>query len=413
VKRDYWLLWLSQTVSRFGDGFFFIAVGWLVFADTRSPWALGLLWFLRRGLTAIAGTVLTPMVDRVDRRRLMVALDVARALATATPMALFATGALHTWDLYAVLLVTAILTTPYTPAAYAVLTRVAPGRLLARANAVLSGGLEVMYMAGPAAGGFFIARYGAPDAMGVDALMYAVSALLVVALPTAIGRVTRAGGPPESYRQSLALGWRLVREHATLRVLTLLNAVQGTTDMVFAVLMVPFVRLVLHGGSGAVGLLESSLSVGIVAASLAASRRGWAPGAVVVGWSVGLFCLATAALAWAPDLAWAVFLQVVAGLGLGTFQIRSQVLFQSLVAQERLGRALGVENAVLATTQSLGALVAGLAPVVAGVAGAFGVFGLGGAVVTGLVLRRRGWLDGATPSAAGVGEDAEGALDPA
>jgi hypothetical protein len=45
--RSYWLLWLGQTISRFGDGFFFIAVSWLVYADTGSALALGVLWMAR------------------------------------------------------------------------------------------------------------------------------------------------------------------------------------------------------------------------------------------------------------------------------------------------------------------------------------------------------------------------------
>lgn len=391
MKRAYWLLWLSQTLSRFGDGFFFIAVSWLVFARTGSPWALGLLWCLRRGLTAVAGMLLGPVADRVDRRRLMVALDLCRALLVAAPLAAATAGALRTWELYAVLLSTAILATPYQPSAYAVLARAVPREALARANAVLAGGLEVMYLVGPALGGVFIARFGAPRSMAVDAVTLGLSALLILALPKAVGTVSREARRAEAYRASLAVGWRLIREDATLRALTVLNAVVGSTDMVFQVLMVPFVRLVLHGGAGAVGLLEASLSGGVILASLVAARAGWTMGARLTQLCVTAFCLGTAALALAPDLAWALGLQVAAGVATGLFQIRSQVLFQSLVGDERLGRTLAGRSAVNAASQSLSAVLAGALPFVAGVAGAFGAFGLAGAVLSAaLAVSRRG-----------------------
>lgn len=406
MGRSYALLWLSQTLARFGDGFFFIAVGWLVFADTRSPLALGLLWFARRGLTAVAGTLLGPVADRVDRRRLMVGLDLGRAALTALPLGAALAGALHTWELYAVLLATAVLTTPYTPSAYAVMARIVPQAQLVRANALLAGGLEVMYLVGPALGGLFIARFGAPRSMAVDSATYVLSALLVAALPAAAGAV-RAARRLERYGASLAVGWRLIRTDPTLRALATLNAVAGSTDMVFAVLMVPFVRLVLHGGAGAVGLLEASLSGGVIVASLVAARPGWRMGPLAVGLAVTAFCLATGALALAPTLAWALALQVAAGVGTGLFQIRSQALFQAMVGDDRLGRTLAARNAVLAGTQATSALAAGVAPILAGVAGAFGVFGAIGAVLSlGLSARlgRRNW-----PTAAGSPADAQGA----
>ncbi len=401
VRRTYGLLWLSQTLSRFGDGFFFIAVSWLVFADTHSPWALGVLWFGRRAVTAMSGSLLAPLTDRVDRRRLMVALDLARAALAAAPVAAAAHGALPPWLLYAVLLATAVCTTPYTPAAYAVLARIVAPERLARANALLAGGLEVMYLVGPAAGGLFIARFGAPSSMAVDAVTYALSAALVAALPHAAGAVA-AARRLEPYGHALAVGWRMIREDGMLRLLTALNAIAGSTDMVFAVLMVPFVRVVLHGGAAAVGLLEASLSAGVILASLLAARRGFAPGASAVGACVAAFCLLTAGLALAPSLAWAFGLQAAAGVATGLFQIRSQVLFQTLVADARLGRTLAAQSAALAASQSLSALLAGALPLVAGVAGAFGVFGAAGALLSGGLTLARGRV---APGLATAGED--------
>jgi MFS family permease len=403
VSRPFWLLWLSQTLSRFGDGFFFLAVNWLVFQDTRSVWALGVMACARLGLRALAGVVLGPLSDRVDRRRLMIVLDGVLTLLMALPLALFLAGRLATWAIYGVVFVITILNAPYAPSAYAVLARVAPTGRLGRANALLAGGREMMYLVGPAVAGVVIARFGAPRAMAVDAATCALSALLLFALPPALGPIgrapTRSGGEGTRprYAASLAVGWRLIRSDPRLLALTVLNAIVGSTDTVFLVLMVPFVRVVLGGGATAVGLLEASLSGGVLLVSAFLARSEWAPRERVVALSVVVFGLMTAALAVAPNLLWALVLQALAGVAIGLFDIRSQVVFQSLVGDERLGRTLAARSTALAAAQAVAALVAGALPLLVGVAATFGVFGVAGATLgTVVTFRRRGGQPAAT-----------------
>jgi hypothetical protein len=328
----------------------------------------------------------------------MVALDLSRALLTAAPLALALAGALQPWHLYAVLILISILGTAYGPATYATLPRLVElGRLL-RANAWLSGGLEAMYLAGPAAGGLFIARFGPPQAMAVDAVSFLVSAALIFALPAAAGRPS-AEARREPYRGALAVGWRLLRDDATLWALTAMNAIQGATDMVFGVLMVPFVRSVLHGGPVDVGLFEASLSAGVILAALIAPHRGWDRHPLAVWLCVVAFCLATGALAVARTVAVAIALQAAAGIAAGLFDIRATTLFQSTVANDRLGRTFALRDAARSATQSGSALLAGVLPLLVGVAGVFGVFGLVGAGLGAAVTfaaRRGGTLTRAT-----------------
>lgn len=389
LGRPYWLLWLGETVSRFGDGFFFIAVGWLVYAQTGSVLALGLLWFVRRATTALAKALAAPLADRVDRRHLLVTLDVIRAVLTVAPFALQQAHLLQTWQLYAVLAAVGIVSTPYMPAAYALLPRLVRREDLAGANAWLQGGLEAMYLLGPAAGGLFIASFGAAPSMALDGTSYALCAALIAALPAAAGRVA-VGARSARYRASLASGWRTLRSHADLAALTFLMATEGATDMVFGVLMIPLVTEVLHGGAAAVGLLEASLSGGVILASLAAPGIAWNRRPLLLWTTVPVFCLATAGLALAPTLAWAILLQVAAGLANGLFTIRAQTLFQVLVADEYLGRSLGFRDAFGAATQSGSALLIAAIAAGVGVAGAFGVVGaLGAAVSLGIAWRGR------------------------
>lgn len=389
MRKSFWLLWVGELTSRFGDGFFFIAMGWLVYADTGSPLAIGLLVFLRLVATSLVRLLAAPLTDRVDRRRLMMTLDGGRALLLLVPLALATRGLLQTWELFAIQVVASILATPYTAAQTALVADLAPRIALPRANALLTGGLEAMYLVGPAVGGLFIAHYGAVRSIAADGASFALCAGALALIPSCLRGNTRNLGPRiVTYGQALSEGWTLLRRQALLWSLTGIRAVSGSTDMVFGVLMIPLVRTVYHGGAGDVGFLEASLSAGVILASLVSTRKVWdrRPSMVLVG--VPIFCLATAALAICPNIFWAVALQVVAGLSVGVFDVRIQTAFQSVVEGDQIGRTVALRDAMGNAFQSGSALLAGALAVGVGVTSTFGVFGiLGAAVSAGLILR--------------------------
>lgn len=391
MRKSFWLLWTGELASRLGDGFFFIAVGWLVYADTGSPLAIGLLVFLRLVATSMVRTLAAPLTDRVDRRRLMMTLDGGRALLMLVPLALASRGLLHTWDLFAIQVAASILATPYTAAQTALVPGLVPREGLGRANALLTGGLETMYLVGPAAGGLFIAHYGAVRSIAVDGASFALCAGALALIPDRVRGYTQVvGAKSVSYARALSEGWTLLRQHAVLWSLAGLRAVSGSTDMVFGVLMIPLVRTVYHGGAGDVGFLEAALSAGVMLASLVAARKFWDHRPFLVWTGVPIFCLATAALAVCPNIGWAVALQVVAGVAVGVFDVRIQTAFQSLVESDQVGRTVALRDAMANAFQSGSALMAGALGVGIGVAATFGLFGiLGGAVSAGLVLRAR------------------------
>ncbi|MHB9146771.1 MAG: MFS transporter [Symbiobacteriia bacterium] len=154
------------------------------------------------------------------------------------------------------------------------------------------------------------------------------------------------------------------------------------SDTAFLVLMVPYVQRVLHGGAGAAGVLEASLSGGIVLASAVAARKFWDAHPLLTWSTVPLFCLATAMLALAPNLALAVAFQVIAGFAIGVFNIRAQTMFQQVVEDQHLGNTLALRGALLSVVQSGGAVLAGGLAAGVGVAFVFLSFGLAGAGIS-------------------------------
>ena len=99
---DFGRFWLGQTISNLGSSFTFFALPLLVFKLTGSPLNLGLTTAFEFVPYLLFGLVIGAWVDRVDRRRLMIATDLARAAVIATIPALAAADALSVGWVYAV-----------------------------------------------------------------------------------------------------------------------------------------------------------------------------------------------------------------------------------------------------------------------------------------------------------------------
>ena len=100
--RDFRLLWSGMCVSLLGDGVFLVAMAWQVYSLSDAPTALSLVGVAMAAPT-IALLLLGGVVsDRVDRRRAMLAADLARGLAVATLAALSLSGGLRLWHVVAI-----------------------------------------------------------------------------------------------------------------------------------------------------------------------------------------------------------------------------------------------------------------------------------------------------------------------
>src|SRR3954471_9761531 len=132
--RDFALLWSGMSVSLVGDAIFLVALSWQTYELSNDPSALG--WVLAAYMTPLvlfllAGGVLT---DRVERRKMMIAADVVRALAIGTAGTLALTGDLELWQLAVCAGATGLGDALFAPAFGSIVPEIVPRELLAQAN---------------------------------------------------------------------------------------------------------------------------------------------------------------------------------------------------------------------------------------------------------------------------------------
>jgi MFS family permease len=296
---DYLLLWLGQAVSSLGSQASFLALPLLMLALTGSPVQAGVLGGLRGAAYLCFGLPAGALVDRWDRRRVMLICDVGRAVALASvPLALLG-GHLSAAQLYLVAFVEGTLFIFFGLAETACLTRVTTSQQLPTAVAQSQVTDAASTLVGPALGG---ALYSVGRALPfvADAVSYACSVLSVLGIRADLKpeRSTERPHLVREIREGLRWSWRL----PSLRFLFLSNT---AVNLLYGGWPLLLIELAKRQGAGAatIGLIFAAGGVGTILGALSSRpvQRRFSVRAIVVviTW---LFALTWPPYALAPNV---------------------------------------------------------------------------------------------------------------
>jgi MFS family permease len=375
-------LWTASTLSALGTGLTIVAAPLYVSARTSNalivsattgvamlPW---LLFALPAGV----------LVDRVDRRRLMVAVDWARAAG----MGVLAIAILSGWSSIVLLDLVLFLIntgeTAFEPAAQAMVPAVVPRDQLERANGWLVGGLTLTrYMiAGPLGGFLFVAAASIP--FFANAGTYAASAILVGLVggkyrvatpgrspsPEAVDPRARGARRAGGVRAEVAEGLRWLLRQRMLRTMAILIGLLNVTLAAATAVLVLLARERLHVGSVGYGSLFTCMAVGSLLGSAVGDRvirRVTATWTIRIGLLVEALTHLTLALATSVYVVGAVM--AAFGIHAALWTIVGSSLRQRLTPEHMLGRVSSATLFISAGGNCVGALLGGA------LASAFGI----------------------------------------
>jgi DHA3 family tetracycline resistance protein-like MFS transporter len=292
--RDFRLLWSGMCASLLGDGVFIVAMAWQVYALSRSPTALALIGIAMTIPTVVFLLLGGVVADRYDRRLVMLAADVWRALAVGGLAVLSLTGAIELWHVAALVALYGAGTAFFGPAFDGIVPDVLPASELAQANSLdqLVRPLALR-LAGPALGGLLIEMVGIGAAFALDAASFALSAATLFAMSA---RRPPAGARRASVTAEMRTGLDYVRRHAWLWGTFVIAAVAYLLFMGPIEVLVPFIVKHELGGSAAdLGLVFAAGGVGSVGCAIAIGRRGLPRRDITfmyVAWTAGTLALA-------------------------------------------------------------------------------------------------------------------------
>ena len=362
--RAYRRVLIAATGSKLGTAVSSLAIPLVaVLALRASPGQVGLLATLSTASFVLIGLPAGAWIDRMSKRPVMVAADLARCLLLASIPLAWALHVLTIFQLYAVVLAVGSCTVFFDVASLSFLPHVVGRDHLPAANSQLVAVDAAVQIGGRGVGGFLIALVSAPWAVVVDSASYLWSASFLIRAHHPEPQPARGFRRENSLRREIADGLAFVFTHRMLRPIALSGSLVNLAIQICQTLLpVEFVRLGL--GASAIGLFFAVGGVGSLLGSLAARPLAARFGAGRVLWLAGLAVTPAGVLVALVDRGPALWLTAAAWL-LTTFKTGLdnviKVSFrQSVTPIHLLGRMNGTMRFLLTGALSVGAALAGL-----------------------------------------------------
>jgi MFS family permease len=342
-------LWLADVASLFGDWLNTLAIYALVRSITDSPAALGLVFIAKLAPNVFASPFAGLLVDRFDRRRLMIVADLLRAAIVACFLLLDA-GSWVGW-VYLLAVAQVAVSAVFQPARSAATPNVVPPEALATANALGAITWSTILAVGAGIGGVLVDLLGTRAVFLIDAGTYLVSALLIgrSVIPQSTVRAAAREGAVAAVLRGIGDGVRYMRVHPAVGRIACAKAAWGLAGGAFQYLYVLVAPTIYPAApSTAIGLVyvAAGLGTGIgpVLARNLLPERLWPRALGLVMTAGGCVYVAFGLLPWVlPSL---LLLTVAASAG-GANWVMSTVLLQQRTEDRFRGRVFANEMLVL------------------------------------------------------------------
>jgi predicted MFS family arabinose efflux permease len=376
-NRDFAILWLGLAQSYLGDAFLSIGIMWLALETTGSP-AAGASIVALGGLPKLLGPLAGTIVDRSNKRSLMIWSDLIRGALLVSLFFLHQAGFLRVWHLYGLAVVLGALGVFYGPALQVMLPTLVPDSRLPAANGILQTTLQGSMILGASLAGVFLALFGAAFALLLDGLSFLIAGFMLYLVRFSPGLLRPASLAVGEVLKDMVEGFRFILASREVLALTglafFINFMLSPVNVILPV----FSKEVLGGGVTGFGFLASAIAGGIL---LGNALVGVAGDRLPFAWSilVGLIGMTAAlgGLSVVPILLEAAVLTAALGAMVPFIQIPLVTRLQRVVHQDYKGRVFATLQSVVTLSIPLAAAVAGQALIALPVAVVFRVGALG------------------------------------
>ncbi len=380
----------GQAISLVGTWMQMAAQAWLVLTISHSAGALGVIVALQTLPVLLLGPYGGVVADRVDKRRLMIALQAAMGVQAAILAALTLSGSVQLWQIGLLALLLGLNNAFENPARQAFMLEMVGTDRLRNAVSLNSVLVNVARTIGPAVAGLLIASAGEGWCFLLNAVSFVAVIVSLLRLDTA-----RIHPSPPNRREpgQLREGLRYVRSTPELAVPLVMMALVGALAYEFQVTLPVMAERALHAGAAGYGFMTAAMGVGAVMGGLLVAARGRTGVPMLVAASTA-FGLLLALAAGAPGLDTELLALALVGGASIAFMSSGNSTLQLRAAPEMRGRVMSLWFVAFQGSTPIGGPIVGW---VIGWAGARAGLGLGAvtcllAALLGLfVMRRNGW----------------------
>ncbi len=264
-NRDYMLLWSGQLASTLGTAASQVIVPLLILAITGSAEDAGIAGALRFIPYLVFSLPVGALIDRWDRKAVMIRCDVGRAIAVATIPIAMAFDALSLWQIYVVSLVEGSLFVFFNIAEVAALPRVVAKEQLPQASALNEAGFGITNIVGPSFGTVIYQVFGRAVPFVSNVVTYAISAIALARIKVPFH--TRREVEEHDLKKEVAEGLRWMWDNPLIRYMAFLTGGLNVINAATPLIIIVFAKN-MGASDGEVGVIFSAAGIGGIVGSL-------------------------------------------------------------------------------------------------------------------------------------------------
>lgn len=357
--RPFYTIWSGQVVSQVGTGLTAFALGVWVYEQTGSATSFALIFLFLELPGLLIAPLAGALVDRHDRRTMMIASDLMAGLGSLAILLLALGGQLEVWHIYLVVAISSIGNAFQEPAYLASIPLLVPRQQLGHANGLAQTAVAIRQVLAPALAGFLLLEVGLSGVVGIDVTTFlvALATLLVVRIPRP-PKSTETEEASGGLKQELTYGLSYIFRHPGLLGML---AVIGWFSFMLAIIGPLITPMILEFTSAAMlGLLTSVGGVGMLVGGMLMSS--WGGPARRVHGVLGFLAVAGIALMLHGLRPSSLLIGVCAFFFFATLPFIfacNDIIWQTKVPAGVLGKVLAARQMLTRATVPLGYILAG------------------------------------------------------
>jgi MFS family permease len=356
--RNFRLFFGGQSISLIGTWMTRIATAWLVYRLTKSSLLLGTVSFAGQIPTFLLAPFAGVLVDRMNRRNVLVWTQVLAMVQSLALAALTLTKVINIHEILALSVFQGMINAFDMPGRQSFMVQMVENRGdLSNAIAINSSMVNLARLVGPSLAGLVIAATNEGWCFLIDGVSYIAVIASLLLMRVNVDALKRSTA---SMLDQLKEGWTYVSTFVPIRTILLLFAVISLMGMPFVVLMPVFAAQVLHGGPHTLGFLMGALGVGALTSALSLVIRKSVRGLLkMIPIAAAVFGTGLIAFGLSHVLWLSLVLMLFTGFGMMQGLTASNTIIQTLVPEDKRGRVMSYYTVAFVGMAPFGSLMAG------------------------------------------------------
>lgn len=268
--RRFRNFFLGVAAIFFGAGLTLIAASWYILEETGQSKMIALSWIA----TLISGPFILAysgaLIDRFDRRRLIILMAFMRAAAIAyVPIAIY----LHIfslWQIYLIFFIEGIGFNISIPAEKALLQKIVSRDKYIVSNSITEMAIQTAMFISAGACGYIFSKIGLAGVMAIDSLTYVLGAVFFMRIPKGIPHLVTSPDDGSGYFSAVADGWRYLFKNKMVFAIGIVSFIPLTIAFISNAVTAPYVFKTLGRGAAEYGMIEMCYGLGALASGIAA-----------------------------------------------------------------------------------------------------------------------------------------------